>query len=112
MNAGNGDEMSVEMDLEKMSLKELRDLRNKLDRAINTYEDRRRRAALSAAEEAAKAHGFNLAELTARRARGSSVAPKYAHPENPELTWTGRGRKPKWVSEALDSGKSLDDLAI
>lgn len=105
--------MNVEMDLEKMSLKELRDLRNKLDRAINTYEDRRRREALSAVEEAAKAHGFNLTELTAaKKSRGGSVAAKYAHPENPELTWTGRGRKPKWVSEALDSGKSLEDLAI
>lgn len=29
-----------------------------------------------------------------------------------ELTWSGRGRKPKWVAEALDRGKQLDDLLI
>lgn len=27
-------------------------------------------------------------------------------------TWTGRGRKPKWVEEHLASGKSLDEIAI
>lgn len=101
------------MNFEKMSLKELRDLRTKLDRAINIYEDRRRRDAVAAAEEAAKAHGFNLSELTGGKTRKTgSVAPKYVHPENLGTTWTGRGRKPKWVVEALDSGKSLEDLAI
>lgn len=96
-----------------MSLKELRDLRGKLDRAINTYEDRRRREAMSAIEEAAKSHGFNLAELTGSKPRKTgTVAPKYAHPDDPTLTWTGRGRKPKWVQDALDQGKAMEDLAI
>jgi len=27
-------------------------------------------------------------------------------------TWTGRGRKPKWVEKHLASGKSLDEIAI
>lgn len=42
----------------------------------------------------------------------SPVAPKYRHPENPELTWTGRGRKPAWVVTHLDAGKPIDDLLI
>lgn len=101
------------MDIDKMSLKELRDMRTKLDRAISGYEDRRRREAIQAAEEAARAHGFNLSELTGATPRkGGTVAPKYAHPENPTLTWTGRGRKPRWVQENLDAGKSLEDLLI
>jgi DNA-binding protein H-NS len=37
---------------------------------------------------------------------------KYRHPENPELTWTGRNRKLDWITGALDAGKSLDDFAI
>ncbi|MBO9468145.1 H-NS histone family protein [Tropicibacter sp. R15_0] len=40
------------------------------------------------------------------------VAPKYRHPENPALTWSGRGRKPKWFVEALEQGKTPEDLAI
>ncbi|MFN3275596.1 MAG: H-NS family nucleoid-associated regulatory protein [Paracoccus sp. (in: a-proteobacteria)] len=101
------------MDFEKMSLKELRDLRAKLDRAISTYEDRRRREAMSAVEDAARAHGFNLAELTGAKTRKTgSVAPKYANPQDSTMTWTGRGRKPRWVQELLDQGKALEDLTI
>jgi DNA-binding protein H-NS len=40
------------------------------------------------------------------------VAPKYRNPENPEETWAGRGRKPKWVEAALSKGRSLSDLEI
>lgn len=34
----------------------------------------------------------------------------YAHPDNADLTWTGRGRKPKWVEEYLANGGDLKDL--
>ena len=49
----------------------------------------------------------------AGRRRGRKVAPKYCHPDQKTLTWTGRGRKPYWVVEWLASSKgSLDQLAI
>ncbi|MDO5614034.1 MAG: H-NS histone family protein [Paracoccus sp. (in: a-proteobacteria)] len=101
------------IEIEKMDLKELRELRAKLERAINSYEDRKRREALAAVEEAARTYGFNLADLTGGKTRrAGTVAPKYANPQDPTMTWTGRGRKPRWVQESLDSGKSLEDLQI
>lgn len=103
----------MDIDFDKLSLKELRDLRAKLERAINSYEDRKRREALAAVESAAREHGFNLAELTGSKPkRAGTVAPKYVNPDDPTLTWTGRGRKPRWVLEAQENGKSLDDLLI
>lgn len=102
--------MSIELD--NMSLRELRELRNKLDRAISTFEDRRKREALAAAEHAAKEYGFNLADLTNGKPARAKVAPKYANPADPSLTWTGRGRKPRWIQEHLDTGKKLEDLEI
>ena len=103
----------MSIDFDKMSLKEMRDLRTRLDRAINSYEDRKRREALSAIEEAAREHGFNLAELTGGKPRRTgTVAPKYANPEDPTMTWTGRGRKPRRVQENLAEGKDLEDLLI
>lgn len=103
----------MNLDIDSMTLKDLRDLRAKLDRAINSYEDRKRREALNAIEEAAREHGFNLAELTgAKPRRTGTVAPKYANPDDPTMTWTGRGRKPRWVQESLESGKQLEDLLI
>lgn len=103
----------MSIDFDTMSLKELRDLRTKLDRAINSYEDRKRREAMHAIEEAAREHGFNLAELTGTKIkRVGSVAPKYVNPEDPTMTWTGRGRKPRWVHDSLENGKQMEDLLI
>ncbi len=102
------------LDLDNMPLKDLRDLRSKVDRAINGFEDRKRRAALAALEEAAREHGFSLNELTGTKTarRGAKIAAKYANPEDPTQTWTGRGRRPLWMQAALDSGKTLSDLEI
>lgn len=105
--------MTVEIEFEKLTMQEMRDLKGKLERAMNSYEDRKRRAALEAAETAAKEHGFNLAELTgAKPKRTGSVSPKYVNPDDSTMTWTGRGRKPHWVLENLEKGKSLEDLTI
>jgi DNA-binding protein H-NS len=38
--------------------------------------------------------------------------PKYRHPQNSTLTWTGMGRKPKWYIKALESGYDKEDLKI
>ncbi|MES1964019.1 H-NS histone family protein [Psychrobacter sp. AH5] len=37
---------------------------------------------------------------------------KYRNTENHEETWTGRGRKPTWLVEALSAGRHLNDFAI
>jgi DNA-binding protein H-NS len=64
--------------------------------------------------QAAREHGFALSELLgdmhARRRKPARA--KYAHSENAAVTWTGRGRKPKWVAEHLAKGRTLDDLAV
>lgn len=98
-------------DFDKLSRAELEQARKELDRALSTLADRERNAALSAAEEAAKAHGFSLKELTGVspvRSKGRTKnPPKYRHPENPEITWTGRGRKPQWIKDAESEGKDI-----
>jgi len=110
-----------------MNEDELRELRGRVDRAISSYKERKRRDAVAAAEEAARAHGFSsLSELTGGRRRNASGTAKagkaarpatkgearYANPENPEQTWTGRGRRPRWFQEALDSGRAPEDFAL
>ena len=100
------------VDLDALSLKELRELRNKVDRAISSFEDRRKREALAAVESAAREYCFNLADLTGGKPARAKVAAKYANPQDASATWTGRGRKPRWVQEALDAGKKLEDLEI
>lgn len=47
----------------------------------------------------------------AAKPRGT-VPPKYRDPEEPSLTWTGRGRKPKWVLEREAEGRTLESMLI
>ncbi len=58
--------------------------------------------------------GYSLAELVGIDTKSSRapLAAKYRHPENPALTWSGRGRKPQWFVEALAAGKTASGLAI
>lgn len=104
----------MNVDLNSLSLKELKDLQSQVAKAIAGFEDRRKKELLAELDEIAKAKGFTLAELTgvsAGRKRSPSVA-KYANPANAADTWSGRGRKPRWFSEALAKGKKPEDLAI
>lgn len=102
------------IELENMSLKELKSLHAQVGRLIENYEDRRKQEALRELEDKARALGFSLDEiLGAKVARKRAPAKaKYANPANRSETWTGRGRKPRWVEAALKAGKSLGDLAI
>ncbi len=101
-------------DLNSLSMKELKELQSQVAKAIAEFEERRKRQALAELEEKAKAMGFSLAELTGAvktRKRSPSVA-KYANPADKSDTWSGRGRKPRWFSEALAKGKKPQDMAI
>lgn len=40
------------------------------------------------------------------------VVPKYRNPTRPAETWAGRGKKPRWLTVQLGSGKMLDDFRI
>jgi DNA-binding protein H-NS len=40
------------------------------------------------------------------------VVPKFANPDEPSQVWSGRGKRPKWVTEKLASGLTLEDLNI
>jgi DNA-binding protein H-NS len=101
------------IDLNSMSLKQLKALQADLAKAITSYADRQKREAAVALEARARELGFSLAELagsTGKKSRGGT--PKYANPDEPSTTWSGKGRRPQWFDAALAAGKSKDDLLI
>jgi DNA-binding protein H-NS len=103
------------MNLSALSLDQLKKLQDDVAIAIFNYEKRKKAEALAAVEKVAKANGYSLKELFDGESVASKkikVAPKYANPNDASQTWTGRGRKPRWVEELLASGKSLNDAAI
>ncbi len=104
----------MDINLNDLSLKELKDIQSQVAKAINGYEDRKKREALAELEEKARAMGFSLAELTgtaAPRKRSVAVA-KYANPADASETWSGRGRKPRWFADALAAGRPESDLLV
>ena len=105
----------MDINLDELELKELKNLQKKVAIKIENFEQRNRVEALNAAKAIASEHGFKLEDLMGDAPAKQSkpkAAPKYAHPENPATTWTGKGRKPGWIIEHLEAGKSLDDLLI
>lgn len=103
------------INLDAMTLAELKKLQRDVAKALNGYEARKKAEAMQALEARAQELGFSLAELvgakTPRKSSGKP-GPKYRHPENLEITWSGRGRQPGWFRAAVEAGKSPETMAI
>ncbi|AMA61179.1 H-NS histone family protein [Bradyrhizobium sp. CCGE-LA001] len=46
------------------------------------------------------------------RRKYPKVLPKYCNPLQPTETWSGRGKQPRWLVAALQSGHTLDEFKI
>jgi DNA-binding protein H-NS len=104
----------TDIDLNTLSLAELKQLEKNVAKAITSFEDRRKAEARAKVDELARELGYSVEELAeaAPPRKRTASAPKYRHPENPEITWSGRGRKPAWIAEGLAAGRTLEDFAI
>ena len=90
--------------LEKMNVKELIDLKRRVEAMIVVKQDKERIEVREKIQAMAKEHGFEVSELFTGRGKGTrgkaSVAVKFRNPDDPTQTWSGRGRKPNWINEA------------
>ena len=118
----------MKYNLKTMSRKELEKLRADVDKALEQVSSRELDAARKAAEKAAAAHGFSLAQLTGAEApapkkRGRKPgpkagkpkkvgAPRYKNPADASQTWTGKGRQPVWFKDAVAAGADPASMAI
>jgi DNA-binding protein H-NS len=46
------------------------------------------------------------------RRKYPKVLPKYCNPSAPTETWSGRGKQPRWLVAALQSGHKLEEFRI
>lgn len=104
------------MNLSKYTVKDLERLKREIDKEITSRRKQEERQAREELKEVAARYGFSLNELVGGvtvskgRSQGKSQD-KFRHPRDPSKTWTGRGRKPKWVKEWEAAGCSIDDLS-
>jgi DNA-binding protein H-NS len=54
----------------------------------------------------------NVEKMSHARRSYPQVFPKYRNPADPSETWAGRGKKPRWLTAQLKSGKQIDDFRI
>lgn len=105
------------MDLSTLSVAQLRDLQLQIPAEIKRREAQEKTNILNEVRAFAKARGYAIEELLGKEVKvkasaGAKVKVKYRHPQNADLEWTGRGRKPKWVESWLADGGSLDNLLV
>jgi len=107
-------------DLEHMTVDDLWSLHEELSRILSTRimsekrELEKRLAILNRGREAIE-RGDAPPTLNANgkpRRRYPRVFPKYRNPEMPSETWSGRGKQPRWLVAALQSGRKIDDFKI
>jgi DNA-binding protein H-NS len=99
--------MARKNSLDKMSYSELATLLTEIDRAMVEKQAAERIALRQKLSDMAKDAGLTLDEVFGKGRKGKgSVAPKYRDPKNPENTWTGRGRMPRWMVAATKGSKA------
>lgn len=106
--------MAKKIDLEKMSMDELKALSKDVAKAIKNYEKRKRTEALAEIQAVAKRHGLSIDDIVGGKRKGTKVkAPaKYRNPKNPDEEWSGRGRQPAWFKAAVSGGAKVESLEI
>ena len=117
------------MDLTSLSLGKLNTLKQRIAREIEVRERVGKVDVIKKLRKLAAAEGFTLEELLSlpqqaqatppakakrtRKAVAKQKAPlpiRYAHPGNPELKWSGRGRRPSWVEVWAQNGGAMSAL--
>ena len=100
--------------LDKYSYAELLDLQGQVQAAIAERKASDARDVKQKLEELARKSGFSVSELFGAKRGGkrSSAAIKYRNPKDASQTWTGRGRKPNWLVDAVKKGAKLESLSI
>ncbi|WP_168194961.1 H-NS histone family protein [Chromobacterium phragmitis] len=112
------DSLLTESDLANLSIADLQRLKSIVENALQKkisaeHADAKQKimalAALQNLTPQETAHGRDRKKP---QSQPSQSPPRYLHPDDESLTWTGRGRQPKWVSEWIHDGNSLESLTI
>ena len=101
------------INLERLDIEQLTELLGKAQTEMATRAKQGRRDLRAELERRVAADGYRMGDIFpelgtgARRKRPA----KYRNPQNPEQTWSGVGRAPKWVQAILDE-RGIDMAAF
>jgi DNA-binding protein H-NS len=104
-------------DLKNFSIKDLTKLQDNISKAIELRKVSDKKELINKFVSMAEESGFTLDELLANKPislkiKKERAEPKYRNPDDHSQSWSGNGRKPAWLVEQLEAGKSLNDFMI
>ena len=105
-------------DISDLSVEDLKRLQAEAEALIASKKDQAIEDAYNQIIAIAENVGYSVEELLElgeqkrKKTTRKAVEPRYRNKNNAGETWTGRGKQPKWVAEALASGLTLEDLMI
>jgi DNA-binding protein H-NS len=106
--------MMAAINVERMTLKQIEALEVQIAKAKTEARETAKADLKAKIDRLIDGSDFNIAELygfKSKKGRGKSAA-KYANPDDPSQTYSGRGRRPFWLLAKLKKGASLEDFAI
>ena len=95
------------------ALQQLIASKNELDKRIAETQATERAQALARIRALMEAHGLTIADLVLAKI-GRTPRPLEAKYENRVTgeTWSGHGKRPRWLHEVLNAGRSLDEFTV
>ena len=109
-------------EIEKLTLKQLTELKERIDRLISTKAADERNKLREQFATLASDAGFSLDEVVglsrggraagSGRGSGTKRPAAYVNPGDSSQTWSGRGRMPKWLSERVKAGADVAEFKI
>ena len=113
----------MDIDLAKLSISDLNELEKKISSERSGRAVRDRIKLIDDIKSLAKQRGFEL-KIDVKNSRITILqhkternpdfkpSPKFVNPDNPNETWSGRGKRTAWLKKALASGKQLEDFLV
>ncbi|MBP9528062.1 MAG: H-NS histone family protein [Laribacter sp.] len=100
------------MDLKNLDYPALIALLGDIEKEIAAREAAEKENARRQIMDLARNYGLSIEEVLnpAKNVR-KPVEAKYRNPENGQ-TWSGRGRKPSWITDLLAQGRTLEEFAV
>lgn len=108
--------------IDDMNVNQLIQLRSHIDNLITEKRTVGRQRLIDTLKAEAAKEGFEISDLfgyapKGRRGRkpgkiGKSADVKYRHPTDPSLTWSGRGRPSRWLTELVNKGHKREEFAV
>jgi DNA-binding protein H-NS len=105
-------------DISNLSVEELKKLQVEAEALIASKKDQAIEDAYNQISAIAENVGLSIDQILEfgatkrKKTTRKSVEPRYRSKANPEDTWTGRGKQPRWLVAELEKGAKLESFLI